>query len=263
MPTVTPNIGRKPEKTNASRPRCASSARRRDCHKRYAALLTPRQAEAAVSPPCLLSILTTTSTCRTTIAGPSVSYRAQALRHFLQDALPAAAKAAYQAVQSNPSHSINYVILIGPLVGLNRLDEARIAAARVLELHPTFRLERQFSGVDCAPALASELGQALSLAGLPGWLKARSRCFCAARPPESPMWAFLGWNASATTRPCTGLRNTAVTYRHYDFRGLTISRRGPAPSWASLSSGLRRRHRSIDKQPQPIQSSNVSRSFLS
>ncbi|MCP1170734.1 hypothetical protein [Ralstonia chuxiongensis] len=97
-----------------------------------------------------------------------MSYRAQAWRHFLQDALPAAAKAAYLAVQSNPSHSINYVILIGPLVGLNRLDEARIAAARVLELHPTFRFERQFSGADCAPALASKLGHALSLAGLPG-----------------------------------------------------------------------------------------------
>ena len=70
-------------------------------------------------------------------------------------------------MQSNPGHSINYVILIGPLVGLNRLDEARTAAARVLELHPTFRFERQFSGVDCAPALASKLGHALNLAGLP------------------------------------------------------------------------------------------------
>lgn len=73
------------------------------------------------------------------------------MRHFLQDALPAAAKAAYLAVQSNPSHSINYVILIGPLVGLNRLDEARIAAARVLESHPTFRLERQFSESTARP----------------------------------------------------------------------------------------------------------------
>lgn len=95
------------------------------------------------------------------------AFGSQALGHFLQDELPAAAKAAYLAVQSNPGHSINYVILIGPLVGLNRLDEARTAAARVLELHPTFRFERQFSGVDCAPALASKLGHALNLAGLP------------------------------------------------------------------------------------------------
>jgi len=70
-------------------------------------------------------------------------------------------------VQSNPGHSINYVILIGPLVALDRLDEAKVAAARVLELQPNFQFSRQFKGVDCAPALASKLGPALSVAGLP------------------------------------------------------------------------------------------------
>ncbi|WP_204272543.1 hypothetical protein, partial [Enterobacter hormaechei] len=78
-----------------------------------------------------------------------------------------ATKAAYRAVQSNPAHSINYVILIGPLVALGRLDEAKVATARVLELQPTFRFSRQFSGVDCAPELAAKLGRALSVAGLP------------------------------------------------------------------------------------------------
>lgn len=78
-----------------------------------------------------------------------------------------AAKAAYHAVQANPAHSINYVILIGPLVALDRLDEARAAAARVLELQPTFRFSAQFAGVDCAPELASKLGDALRKAGLP------------------------------------------------------------------------------------------------
>ena len=75
--------------------------------------------------------------------------------------------AAYQAVQSNPAHSINYVILIGPLVALGRLDEARAAAARVLELQPNFRVCRQFAGVGCDPALASKLGDGLIAAGLP------------------------------------------------------------------------------------------------
>jgi len=70
-------------------------------------------------------------------------------------------------VQFNPGHSINYVILIGPLVTLGRLDEAKTAAARVLELQPTFRFSQQFAGVDCAPALASKLGAALRVAGLP------------------------------------------------------------------------------------------------
>jgi hypothetical protein len=70
-------------------------------------------------------------------------------------------------VQSNPGHSINYVILIGPLVALRRFDEAKAAAARVIELQPTFRFSQQFAGVDCAPALAAKLGAALQVAGLP------------------------------------------------------------------------------------------------
>ena len=94
------------------------------------------------------------------------AFGSQSLGHFLQDRPHEAVKAAYQAVQSNPGHSINYVILIGPLVALGRLDEARVAAARVLELQPTFRFGRQFRGVDCSPALALKLGDALRVAGL-------------------------------------------------------------------------------------------------
>lgn len=95
------------------------------------------------------------------------AFGSQAIGHFLQGRQMEAAKAAYQAVQSNPGHSVNYVILIGPLVALGRLDEAKAAAARVLELQPTFRFSRQFAGVGCAPDLASKLGRALSAAGLP------------------------------------------------------------------------------------------------
>jgi hypothetical protein len=50
---------------------------------------------------------------------------------------------------------------------LGRLEEARAAAARVLELHPTFRYGRQFAAVNCDPALAQRLGEALRAAGLP------------------------------------------------------------------------------------------------
>jgi hypothetical protein len=42
-----------------------------------------------------------------------------------------------------------------------------VAAARVLKLYPTFRYSRQFSGVNCAQALAASLGDALRAAGLP------------------------------------------------------------------------------------------------
>jgi TolB-like protein len=95
------------------------------------------------------------------------AFGSQALGHFLLERPNEAAKAAYRAVQSNPGHSINYVILIGPLVRLRRFDEAKAAAARVIELQPNFRFSQQFAGVDCAPALATRLGTALQLAGLP------------------------------------------------------------------------------------------------
>ena len=95
------------------------------------------------------------------------AFGSQALGYFLLERPHEAAKAAYRAVQSNPGHSINYVILIGPLVTLGRFDEAKAAAARVMELQPTFRFSQQFAGVDCAPVLASKLGAMLHLAGLP------------------------------------------------------------------------------------------------
>ena len=90
-----------------------------------------------------------------------------ALGHFQRGRYDEAANAAYKAVQSNPAHSINYVLLAAPLAKLGRLEEAKAAAARVLELQPAFRYSRQFSGVDCAPALAASLSEALRATGLP------------------------------------------------------------------------------------------------
>ena len=89
------------------------------------------------------------------------------LAHFLRGRYAEAANFAYKAVQSNPAHSINYVLLAAPLAKLGRFEEARAAAARVLELQPMFRYSRQFSGVDCAPALAVSLSEALRGTGLP------------------------------------------------------------------------------------------------
>ena len=89
------------------------------------------------------------------------------LGHFQRIQYDEAAAAAYKAIQSNPAHSINYVLLAAALAKLGRLEEAKTAAARVLELHPGFRYSRQFSGVDCAAALAASLGAALRAAGLP------------------------------------------------------------------------------------------------
>jgi TolB-like protein/DNA-binding SARP family transcriptional activator len=95
------------------------------------------------------------------------AFDAQALGHFHRGRYEEACRAAYRSVQANPRHSITYVQLAAALAKLGRLQDARAAAARVLELHPTFRYSRQFSGVNCDPTLASSLGDALHAAGLP------------------------------------------------------------------------------------------------
>ncbi|MBN9454371.1 MAG: winged helix-turn-helix domain-containing protein [Bosea sp.] len=95
------------------------------------------------------------------------AFDAQAMSHLLRGRYDEACHAAYRSVQANPAHSITYVQLAAALVKLGRLEEARRAAARVLELHPAFRFSRQFAGVNCAPELADVLDGTLRLAGLP------------------------------------------------------------------------------------------------
>src|SRR5215475_4435981 len=95
------------------------------------------------------------------------AFDAQAMSHLLRGRYDEACRAAYKSVQANPAHSITHVQLAAALAKLGRLEEARAAAARVLELHPTFRFSRQFAGVNCAPALAETFGDALRAAGLP------------------------------------------------------------------------------------------------
>ncbi|MBZ9856177.1 winged helix-turn-helix domain-containing tetratricopeptide repeat protein [Mesorhizobium sp. CA13] len=95
------------------------------------------------------------------------AFDAQAMSHLLRGRYDEACRAAYRSVQANPAHSITYVQLAAALAKLGRLEEAAAAAARVRELHPTFRYSRQFAAVHCAPALAQCLGEALQAAGLP------------------------------------------------------------------------------------------------
>jgi TolB-like protein len=95
------------------------------------------------------------------------AFGSMALGHFLLGRHDAAVQDAYRAVQANPGHSINYVLLAATLAKAGRLDEARAASTHVLELHPAFRFGRQFSAVDCAPELAAALGEMLGACGLP------------------------------------------------------------------------------------------------
>jgi TolB-like protein len=89
------------------------------------------------------------------------------LGHFHRGRYQEALAAATKAVHSNAAHSISYMLLAASLAGLGRLQEAKAAAVRVLELQPTFRYSRQFSGVDCTQELAASLAEALSAVGMP------------------------------------------------------------------------------------------------
>jgi TolB-like protein len=95
------------------------------------------------------------------------AFDAQAMGHFHLGRYDKAAHAAHKSVHANPAHSITYVQLAAALAKLGRLAEAKEAAAKVLELHPTFRYSRQFAGVNCAPALAASMAEALRMVGLP------------------------------------------------------------------------------------------------
>jgi TolB-like protein/Tfp pilus assembly protein PilF len=95
------------------------------------------------------------------------TFHALTLGHFHLGRYQEAVNAAHKAVQFNPGHSISHMLLAAALAKLGRLDEAKASAARVMELQPAFRYSRQFAGVDCAPALAAALSEALCAAGLP------------------------------------------------------------------------------------------------
>ena len=97
----------------------------------------------------------------------ATAFIAFALGHFHRGRFEEAAAAARKAVQSSPGFSISYMVLAAPLAKRGRLEQAKAAAARVLELQPAFRYSRQLAGVDCAPALAASLSEALRAAGLP------------------------------------------------------------------------------------------------
>ena len=57
--------------------------------------------------------------------------------------------------------------LAAPLAKLGRFEEAGAAAARVLELQPTFGYARQLKNVGAVPSFAADFGEALRAAGLP------------------------------------------------------------------------------------------------
>ena len=79
----------------------------------------------------------------------------------------AAAEAAHKTFQANPYWSYAHFLLAATHVKLGRLNAARSAAERVLELEPGYTISGTCVAFDIHPALAEPLSEALSLVGLP------------------------------------------------------------------------------------------------
>jgi len=79
-----------------------------------------------------------------------------------------AAAAAAKAVQLNPTFSIAHAQQIIALVKLGRMDGARAAAGRLLQLMPEFRVEMLTKGVSAPSEMLADWGEALRSAGIPG-----------------------------------------------------------------------------------------------
>jgi adenylate cyclase len=87
--------------------------------------------------------------------------------HFLRGRYEDAAMAIRRAIRSKPGFSISHMFLAAALAKLGRMDEARAAAERVLQLQPNFSSSGQCNGIGCVPVLAGPLIEAMSAAGLP------------------------------------------------------------------------------------------------
>ena len=97
----------------------------------------------------------------------SSAHVAIAFGNFHRDRYAESEAACRKAIQATPGFSISYVAHAGALVKLGRIEEAKAAAARVLQLQPVFRYSQFVAGAGCTPTLAASLSEALRTAGLP------------------------------------------------------------------------------------------------
>lgn len=90
-----------------------------------------------------------------------------ALGRFQRAEYEAAAEAAHKVFQTNPYWSSAHFMLAATQAKLGRLDAARSAAARVLELEPGFTVGGVCAAFDIHESIAGPLSEALSAGGLP------------------------------------------------------------------------------------------------
>jgi serine/threonine protein kinase/tetratricopeptide (TPR) repeat protein len=94
-------------------------------------------------------------------------YVGLAYSHFFAAEWTDAAVAARRASQANPRFSVPVFLLAAALVRLGRLDEARSAAARLLELQPGFTVSGMVTGYAILTKRITMVGDALRELGLP------------------------------------------------------------------------------------------------
>jgi adenylate cyclase len=89
------------------------------------------------------------------------------LGHFQRGDYEAAAEAAHKIFQASPYWSLAHVLLAATQARLGRLGAAKSAAARVLELQPSYTTSGLCAAFDLHVSLAAPLSEALKEAGLP------------------------------------------------------------------------------------------------
>jgi adenylate cyclase len=96
-----------------------------------------------------------------------VPWTSISLGKFLRGENEEAASAARKIFQANPNWSSAHLMLAATHVRLGRLDAARSAAARVLELQPGFTISGFCASFDIDPSLGGPLTETLRATGLP------------------------------------------------------------------------------------------------
>lgn len=92
---------------------------------------------------------------------------ALAFGHFQRAEYEAAAEAARKCFQANPNWSYTHMLLAATHAKLGRVDAARDAATRLLELEPSYTISGMRAAVGIHPSIAEPLSEALRVAGLP------------------------------------------------------------------------------------------------
>jgi TolB-like protein len=90
-----------------------------------------------------------------------------ALAYFSDGRYEASATAARRAIEANPDFSVSHSVSAAALARLDRMEEARMAGARVLALQPSFSARRFCATVGAVPVLAEQLMDAWRKAELP------------------------------------------------------------------------------------------------